>query len=378
MNNFFSRIKQIKKDERGNILFMSILVLTSVLMASLTIANLTLSGIILSGTQVRSIKAYYAADAGIEESLYWVRSSSTATSTLDGDIFDVATSTLNNESTYSVDFTTWSGGNIIGSSTRDGGYVRNLKSEGEFGNLRRTVEAQFGFIPWFEIETPCSTNSLDKCDTEFKCENIGFAYWYSTTCNAVPPGISSGETNQIDCSTAGGYWHEPTTTCYDIADPDQGQGDYEPGVCSPDEGLQYCVNESSCQAQSAYWYFNRCNELACECDNEQDCIDVGGVWYSETCNLYCDSTSRSLCRDQSECQNYGEGVWCVNQCLSGWGVCNDETACNDAGWYWFANNTCNEHCDLTNQSLCRTELECEAPDYGQGYWFSDTCNATPE
>lgn len=373
IKKFFNKIST---NQKGNILLMSMLVLTSILMASLTIANLTLSGIIISGTQVRSIKAYYAADAGIEESLYWSRASTTATSTLEIEGV-VASSSLSNDSSYTVNYTTWNSGNVIGTSTREGGYVRNLNSEGEFANLRRTVEAQFGFIPWFEIEVPCSNNSLNMCDTEFKCEAIGYGYWYSSTCNTVPPGSANAIASEAACEAGNDYWHEPSSICFDMNDPDDPETDYEPGVCSP-AGLTYCQDQSTCEEQSGYWYFSSCNEQPCDCDNEQDCVDVGGRWYNNTCNQYCDSANRTLCESETECQSYGSGVWCLDQCLSNWGVCNDEATCLAAGWYWFANTTCNEHCDLTNQSLCYTELECETPNYGNGYWYNDTCNATPE
>lgn len=257
-------MKKIFNNQQGSILFMSIIILTGILMATLTVANLTMSGIILSGTQVRSTKAYFAADAGIEESLFWARASSTATSSLASDKSDIASSTLSNDATYSVDYTTWNSGSIIGTTTntgdysgRYGGYVRNFKSEGEYASLRRTVEAQYGYIPWDKIiaET-CNRNNLVLCTNEVQCEAIGQGYWYSGICNASPPDPEGGD--QFD---------------YDSRD----------GTCD-ENNLNYCLDESDCEYNGGFWFFDQCNQNPCNCDNETNCTDAGGYWYNDVCN----------------------------------------------------------------------------------------------
>ncbi len=258
-------IAKLKNHNKGSILFMSVLILTGILTVTLTIANLALSGIIIGGTQVKSIQAYYAADAGIEHTLYWSRASTTATSTLENDIFDVASSSLSNGASYSVDYTTWGQGLITGTTTntgdyanRLGGYVRNFKSDGEYASLRRTIEAQFGFVPWDQIVTPtCDKAHLVLCEDEVSCELAGFGYWYNGVCNENPP----------KPETPGDQYDYDTTT----------------GQCDA-EHIVTCENQNDCEYYGGYWYFDACNLNPCNCDNELNCTAAGGYWYNNVCN----------------------------------------------------------------------------------------------
>ena len=132
---------------------MSILILTTILTAALGSASLMMSGIIMSGNQSRSTQAYFAADAGIEESLWWARNSSTSTTTLENDFPDVATGELSNSATYNVDYY-----NLIvpfievGEDNHEWNrYLRHFVSAGIYHDTRRTVEAQYGYVSWDRI-----------------------------------------------------------------------------------------------------------------------------------------------------------------------------------------------------------------------------------
>ena len=157
------------QNNKGTILFMSIIILTTILTAALGSASLMMSGIIISGTQSRSIQAYFAADAGIEESLWWARKSTTSTTTLENDIISVASGTLSNNATYDVDYVTW-------------GYIRNFTSNGIYNNTRRTVESQYGYVPWDRIVYKCDSEHLDLSDNGIDCVNAG-GTWDGAECS---------------------------------------------------------------------------------------------------------------------------------------------------------------------------------------------------
>ncbi|MCX6800200.1 MAG: hypothetical protein NT091_03570, partial [Candidatus Falkowbacteria bacterium] len=133
--------------------------------------------------------------AGIEQSLYWSRASSTATSTLENDAVVLASSTLSNDASYSVGYSTWGvmgTSSITGTSTRFGSSVRSFTSAGAFNNLRRTVAAQFGFVTFERIIAPkCDSAHLDLCFNETQCESIGAGFWYTYSnveiCSSTPP-----------------------------------------------------------------------------------------------------------------------------------------------------------------------------------------------
>ena len=168
------------RNNNGTILFMSIIILTTILTAALGSASLMMSGIIISGNQTRSTQAYFAADAGIEESLWWARKSDTSTTTLENDFYGVASGTLSNAATYDVDYVTW-------------GYIRNFTSSGVFNNTRRTVEAQYGYVPWDRIVYKCDADHLDLCECSVE---------YLSSCN-----------NQYDCEFLSGTWDEDEEEC---------------------------------------------------------------------------------------------------------------------------------------------------------------------
>lgn len=157
-----------RSNQKGTLLFMSIVILTSILAAALGAASLVLSGVIISGTQQRSTQAYFAADAGIEEALWWARKSDTAEADLAEDVSSVVSGTLSNNASYNVDYTTWR-------------FLRNFASTGTFGNTRRKVEAQYGFIQSQNIVSECSAERVNLCDNETDCENAG-GTWTGAQC----------------------------------------------------------------------------------------------------------------------------------------------------------------------------------------------------
>ena len=66
-------MNNLLKDNRGTVLFMTLLILTSMLTVVLGAANLVMSGIKMSGAQERSTVAYFAAEAGAERILWEIR-----------------------------------------------------------------------------------------------------------------------------------------------------------------------------------------------------------------------------------------------------------------------------------------------------------------
>ena len=152
--------------QKGSLLLMAVLILTSVMSVSLTAASLAMSGAIISGSQVRSVQAYFAADAGIEQALAWARSSVRVPADLASSTKNVVLPTLpsgdprlSNGATYKVDYTTWAN-------------IRNFSSRGEFNNMRRTVEVQYGYVA-FENIIDCSADRLDLCENQTECVSVG-------------------------------------------------------------------------------------------------------------------------------------------------------------------------------------------------------------
>jgi len=118
-----------KTNNHGTALFMTLLILTSILVVALGAANLVVLGIKISRMQERSTKAYFAAEAGAERSLWEVRKNNYILPDENQDnIFEVLD--LGNGSAYHVDYAT-SSPNIIFTST------------GVYRGVRRVVEVNF-------------------------------------------------------------------------------------------------------------------------------------------------------------------------------------------------------------------------------------------
>ena len=59
-----------------------------------------------------------------------------------------------------------------------------------------------------------------------------------------------------------------------------------------------------------------------------------------------------------------------------WRGCEDETSCENVGWYWY-NSTCNQNPEdpcATDYTACSTVTTCEGAGY---YWCNDACSGTP-
>ncbi len=83
---------------------MTLLVLSSILIVTLAAAQIISSGIVMSRTQERSTKAFFAAEAGAERSLWEVRKNYFALPPTDQSA--IFTGSLSNSTTYSVDYAT--------------------------------------------------------------------------------------------------------------------------------------------------------------------------------------------------------------------------------------------------------------------------------
>ena len=125
--------KKLRKNNQGAILFMTLMIMTCVLTATLGAANLIMAGTVMSGVQVRSVKAYFAADAGVEKALWEARKNSYNYPGQDTE--NVFISNINNGSSYDVNY-------FISSTTVDTIRALTFGSTGKFGNTKRTVEAQ--------------------------------------------------------------------------------------------------------------------------------------------------------------------------------------------------------------------------------------------
>ncbi|MFA5248008.1 MAG: pilus assembly PilX N-terminal domain-containing protein [Patescibacteria group bacterium] len=123
--------KNIKYCQSGTALLMTLLILSIVIMISLASAKIIVSGVKMSGTQARSTKAYFAAESGIERTLWeWRKNGWDITAPPSGTI-NLFSGSLLNSSFYRVD--------------RAISPVVILRSTGEYENLKRTVEIQLDF-----------------------------------------------------------------------------------------------------------------------------------------------------------------------------------------------------------------------------------------
>jgi hypothetical protein len=117
----------------GTALLMTILILNAILLITMASAKLIISSVKESGVQVKSTKAYFAAEAGAERVLYEYRKvvAGSCYTTMSTCHF---TANLSGGSSYKVDWI--SGDNEPGS-------VLTFISAGSFSGLKRTDELNF-------------------------------------------------------------------------------------------------------------------------------------------------------------------------------------------------------------------------------------------
>ncbi len=103
------------------------LYLTMVILSVFTAVVFTLTGISMSQIKITwlagdSVKAFFAANTGVEQALFNIRKQN--------DFGNIAKPPLNNSASYAVD--------IVFSAT-----TATIQSKGEFRNTRRTIEAKY-------------------------------------------------------------------------------------------------------------------------------------------------------------------------------------------------------------------------------------------
>ena len=119
---FFINFMNKKKSQEGIALYIVIMILTVFITVVLALTNISLSQIRVSWQSGDSVKAFGAADSGVENALYNIRKI---------DNFDnISQTNLSNGSSYTVDidYTTTSA---------------TIQSKGVFRNVRRVIEARY-------------------------------------------------------------------------------------------------------------------------------------------------------------------------------------------------------------------------------------------
>ncbi|MEK7104312.1 MAG: pilus assembly PilX N-terminal domain-containing protein [Patescibacteria group bacterium] len=112
-----------KKDkEKGIALYMVIMLLSVFVTVVFTLTSVSLSQIRVSWQAGDSVKAFGAADSGIEQALYNIRKT--------GNINPIGLTNLANGSSYTVTITI-------------SGQTATIQSKGVFRNTRRTIEAKY-------------------------------------------------------------------------------------------------------------------------------------------------------------------------------------------------------------------------------------------
>ncbi|MCD4694108.1 pilus assembly PilX N-terminal domain-containing protein [bacterium] len=126
--------KNILKNQKGNAIFLVLVIMSGMLVVGLGLGNLILTNIKMGGVQTQSTKAYFAAEAGAEFILYEYRKNSYTPPYPNNN--SIASSTLSNGSSYNVSY----------SEGSDGGYdFKDFVSIGSFGNVRRSVETSLRY-----------------------------------------------------------------------------------------------------------------------------------------------------------------------------------------------------------------------------------------
>ena len=127
MNNIY---KNSIINKKGSALMFTVFILTGMLVVAIAVGDLVISGLKMSRVQTDSTKAFYAAESGIEKTLYEVRQNEYDL-LLDGDQNDIfgGSLSLDNGSSYVVNYA---------SST-----VSIFTSVGTYNNTRRSVQISF-------------------------------------------------------------------------------------------------------------------------------------------------------------------------------------------------------------------------------------------
>ena len=134
MNNFL-------KNNKGSVLFMTMLILISMLTVVLGAANLIVSRIAMSGIQERSTRAYIAAESGIEKALWEIRQSDLNVNDCSLNDYINFTSSLCQSSEYEESLSNGASYRVIYSNTSPVIFT----STGIFNNLRRSVDIVYSF-----------------------------------------------------------------------------------------------------------------------------------------------------------------------------------------------------------------------------------------
>ncbi|MDD4332958.1 MAG: GLUG motif-containing protein [Patescibacteria group bacterium] len=117
-----------KPNQQGSALLMTLLILSAILLVALGATNIAVSGLRMSQTQKDSVKAYFAAETGIEKSIWEMQKNSyTLPNYSQANVFS---GNLINGSNYSVDY------NLTNE------YI-TFSSVGTYGKTTRAVEASF-------------------------------------------------------------------------------------------------------------------------------------------------------------------------------------------------------------------------------------------
>jgi len=120
-------LRRIKKNKRGAVLLMTLLILTSIMVASLAATDFIVPGIKMSRTEAYSNIAYYAAETGIERALWEVRKNGY---TLPGSDQNIFQGSLANGSSYSVFY--------------DNSFLyATFISQGSYQGVSRSVQARY-------------------------------------------------------------------------------------------------------------------------------------------------------------------------------------------------------------------------------------------
>jgi hypothetical protein len=122
-------------NKEGSALLMTILILNSIILVVLATASVVVSGVKMSGTQTRSVKAYFAAEAGAEQLLWQYRKSGGSCSFGSESTCNFGKN-LSNSSFYQAKYS---------SGNSNSGSMLIFVSKGSFLNLSRSVELDLQF-----------------------------------------------------------------------------------------------------------------------------------------------------------------------------------------------------------------------------------------
>ncbi|MDO8524054.1 MAG: pilus assembly PilX N-terminal domain-containing protein [bacterium] len=111
--------------QKGVILYITLLIVSIFMAIVITLTSISMSQIKISFQAGDSVKAFTAADTGVERVLYNIRNADPV------DFSDIGITSLSNGSSYTADIT-------INSST-----TATIQSKGVFGKTRRTIEATY-------------------------------------------------------------------------------------------------------------------------------------------------------------------------------------------------------------------------------------------